>query len=288
MRKHIFYSSFAQDILGFIEYKNSMGYPYEEGYRIIWNFDRFCMENFPKKTVLDRELGLKWLDKKDTETSGGHRNRIMVIREFSKYLRSIGKPAYEIPISLTRKAKRYVPHIFSDEELTAFFYAADHFEVHEKSPARHRVVPVFFRLLYCCGLRPSEARLLLTKNVNLQKGFLKIVESKGHKDRLVALSEDVTHLLRQYYKAVSAIFPNCPYFFPRYDGNGAYTKLWIEEMFWRCFEMAGITEFEGPRPRVYDFRHTFATRCIYRWVQEGKNADAIVALSKRIFGTYPA
>lgn len=90
------------------------------------------------------------------------------------------------------------------------------------------------------------------------------------------MSNDVAQLLRRYYEKVSAIFQKCPHFFPRYDGNGAYTKLWTEEMFWRCFDMAGITEFEGARPCVYDFRHTFATHCIYRWIQEGRNTDAML------------
>jgi len=40
--------------------------------------------------------------------------------------------------------------------------------------------------------------------------------------------------------------------------------------------MAGVTEFEGTKPRVYDFRHTFATNCLYRWIREGKDADAML------------
>ena len=32
--------------------------------------------------------------------------------------------------------------------------------------------------------------------------------------------------------------------------------------------IAGITAFEGPKPRVYDFRHTFATECICRWSEK--------------------
>ena len=39
--------------------------------------------------------------------------------------------------------------------------------------------------------------------------------------------------------------------------------------------MGGLTQFDGPRPRVYDFRHTFATECICRWMREGKDVDAI-------------
>ena len=51
--------------------------------------------------------------------------------------------------------------------------------------------------------------------------------------------------------------------------------------------MAGITAFEGPKPRVYDFRHTFATECICRWMREGRDIDAMLPFSLRIHGTRP-
>ena len=274
--KYSFYSNFSDRIRSFISYKNSLGYPYHDSSRVMRNFDVLCAEHFPQKTWLDQEIGMLWSERKGNESNGGHRNRVMVLREFAKYLCSIGESAYMIPIQLTRKPKKPTPHIFSEEELTCFFRASDQFEPHKDSPIRHLVIPVFFRLVYCCGLRPAEARLLCVEHVDLQRGVIRIVESKGHKDRLVMLSDDIAHLLGRYQKATKGVFPECQYLFPRYDGAGPYTKRWTEEMFWRCWEMAGVTEFCGPRPRVYDFRHTFATRCIYRWMQEGRDADAML------------
>lgn len=66
--------------------------------------------------------------------------------------------------------------------------------------------------------------------------------------------------------------------------EGPYTKRWTEEMFWRCFSMAGITAFEGPKPRVYDFRHTFATECICRWMREGRDIDAMLPFLSAYMG----
>lgn len=85
MKQYCFCSHFADRILCFINFKNSLGYPYEESTRILWNFDRFCCKEFPEKTELDREIGMMWLEKKDTENSSAHRNRVMVIREFSRF-----------------------------------------------------------------------------------------------------------------------------------------------------------------------------------------------------------
>ena len=248
-------SSFGEQIRAFVGYKNSLGFLYDESSRILWKFDDFCVERFPEKDCLDCELALAWLEKRDTENTAGHRNRIMVIREFAKYLRAVGTEAYMIPISMTSKGPRYVPHIFNEAEIKAFFHGADSFRPHEKAPARHLVIPVFYRLLYCCGLRPAEARLLKKENVDLVRGSVYVVESKGHKDRVVAVADDLLQIMRSYSTLISEIYPDSDYFFPRYDGDGPYTKRWTEEMFWRCFSMAGITAFEGPKPRVYDFRY---------------------------------
>ena len=208
----------------------------------------------------------------------------LYIREFAKYLRAVGTEAYMIPISMTSKGPGYVPHIFNEAEIKAFFHGAYSFRPHGKAPARHLVVPVFYRLLYCCGLRPAEARLLKKENVDLVRGSVYVVESKGHKDRVVAVADDLLQIMRSYSTLISEIYPDSDYFFPRYDGDGPYTKRWTEEMFWRCFSMAGITAFEGPKPRVYDFRHTFATECICRWMREGRDIDAMLPFLSAYMG----
>ena len=134
-------SRFGEQIRAFVGYKNSLGFPYNESIRILGRFDDFCVERFPEKDCLDCELALAWLEKRDTENTAGHRNRIMVIREFAKYLRAVGTEAYMIPISMTSKGPRYVPHIFNEAEIKAFFHGADSFRPHGKAPARHLVIP---------------------------------------------------------------------------------------------------------------------------------------------------
>ena len=50
------------------------------------------------------------------------------------------------------------------------------------------------RMLFCCGLRVSEARKLRLDMVDLENGVLKIYQSKGSNDRLVYLPEDLQQL----------------------------------------------------------------------------------------------
>ena len=286
MMKYPLNSKFSDRITDFVDYKHSLGHSYEESCRILWKFDLFCCDRFPEKSSFDRDIAMAWLEMRDTEGRAGHRNRIMVLREFARYLSAIGDTAYLIPISMTAKSPRYMPHIFTVTEIAAFFYGADHFIPHKDAPARHLVVPVFYRLLYCCGLRPAEARLLRNENVDLVRGVLYIEESKGHKDRIVVLSESMLALCVTYDQRADTIYPDRKYFFqsPSARGDGMYSMEWMIPTFRRFLHSAGIFGYAGVTPRTYDLRHSFATHRLYQWIKEGKDVNACLAYLSEYMG----
>jgi Site-specific recombinase XerC len=95
------------------------------------------------------------------------------------------------------------------------------------------VFSTLFRLIYTCGLRPSEGRTLLCKNVNLSTGEILVTATKKHKDRIVVLSDDMKAMAKQYTEMRNAIHPDSPYFFPCKNGVpytekmlGWHFKLW--------------------------------------------------------------
>jgi integrase len=186
----------------------------------------------------------------------------------------LGIDAYVIPPGIPGKLIRYVPHIFTDQELQAFFAEIDRCAVSPYSPARHLVIPVFFRVLYCCGLRSSEARLLKVEDVDLETGKLTIRQSKGNKDRNVMLSEEVLNLCRVYHSKVSRIFPDRVAFFPNQCGQ-YYYRSHIDYWFHLFWDKTGIANSSsGNPPRVHDFRHAFSVKRLNLWVQEGKDLNA--------------
>ena len=141
------------------------------------------------------------------------------------------------------------------------------------------ILSVIFRMIYCCGLRPIEARRLRRKDVNLFNGTVNILESKGHKDRIVVLSEDMLELCRNYGQCVETIYPDRKYFFPSPSvrGDGMYSMEWIIPTFRRFLQAAGISGYGEIQPRLYDLRHTFATHRLHQWVKEGKDVNACLA-----------
>ena len=81
-----------------------------------------------------------------------------------------------------------LPHMFTDEELAAFFCAADSIAPEYRSPFRECTIPVIFRLILGAGLRPPEARRLRRRDVDAQNAVVMIERSKRNKDRRVPVT----------------------------------------------------------------------------------------------------
>jgi len=272
---HTFESLFAERLRGFIQQKNAVGFAYEESSRLLSDFDRFCLDRFSTETALTKEICLEWAVRKDTEGNNTFRNRLMPVREFARYLNRCGEPAFVLSPNFAKKGPRHIPHIYSEEEIAALWDVLDHLRARKGYPIRHFVFPTLIRLLYCCGLRPCEARKLRVADVDLEKGRLDILESKGHKSRIVMMADDVTEICRRYDETVSKIMPGRELFFPDSNGN-IYGKVGLEKTFRIAKAKAGIGMSGEHSPRLYDFRHTFATHRLYQWMREGKDATAML------------
>jgi integrase len=265
-----FSSLFAKQMNNMLQYKKALGYSRSSYYKFLLNFDKFCIQYFPEESVLTQKLVMNWGRKRKDENINGLKRRLIAIREFGKYLNSIDIIAYIIPSAMIGSFKPFTPYIFADLELKAFFKAADNIPAHKLSPLREFTAPVLFRLLYCCGLRPNEIRNIKCYNINLNTGTLYISETKMHKDRTVIISKDVLALCNKYDTQVKIIYMDREYFFQSLNGK-PYTANWIQNIFWKCWKVAGIDNFHGSRPRVSDFRHNYATRTLQKWLDEDKD-----------------
>ncbi len=268
------YNSKLKDyILGFVKQKHSLGYPYLESQRVLHDFDQFCVRFFADAETITPELGNAWAVIKSTEKPVSFQNRIAPIRELAKYMMRQDMDAYVIPAALVPKNRQpYIPHIFTPYELECFFEASDTQPPMIRSRLRHLQIPVIFRLLYACGLRPHEARLIKCGHMNLENGTLFIPESKGHKDRMIVIPPDLVSICARYHWHLKREYPDGEAFFPcqRFQGK-SYSRHWLQKVFHHCCNEANIRITSGNMLRPYDFRHTFATHKMYQWIKEGKD-----------------
>ena len=278
MKKYRFSSKLKKYLELLLEQKHSLGYPYVISSQILSEFDRFCLLHFPDAETVTPELAMAWAVIKPTEKPESFRNRMAPVRELARYMNRSGKEACVIPNGIVpRERQRHVPHIFTPEELEKFFHAADTRPVLSGSVLRHLQIPVIFRIMYACGLRPNEARLIRTADLSPDCGTLFIPESKGHKDRLVTLPAGLAGICCRYREYLEGTFPDSEYFFPCQKYNGRhYSAGWLIDVFRQCWEDAGMNAINGRHPRPYDFRHTFATHRLYRWMAEGKDLSVCI------------
>ena len=261
------YNSFlANDIEDYIAFKCSLGYSAVSYSGNLQRFDRYCFENHPDARVVTNQILEPWLVKRPNENTNGHIRRMIAINGFLIFLKTRQPATYLIPEGIIGQYQHFIPYLYSDEELDAFFFAADTLPPHPVAINRDLISPVIFRMLYCCGLRPQEPLKIKCADIDYQAGTLYIADSKVHKDRIVSMSDDMRDLCIKYNDLMNSLMPQREYFFQRPDGK-PYSVLWLQRTFRTCIKRSGLS-FDGKHPRVYDWRHNFATRVIHKWLQE--------------------
>jgi len=270
-----FNSGIAEAIESFIQQKQAIGYPYQSSSRILSCFDSMLAREFPEATSITKEICERWLSYKPGEHPNGLQRRVTPVRQLGKYMNGIGIPSYILPGHIPDRQIRYEAHIYTEQEIEAFFRSIDNCPESVYSPVRRYVIPVFFRLLFCCGLRSSEARTLSCEDVDLSSGQIMIRESKGWKARIVYVSDDLLTLLIEYDAIMQEKMPTREAFFPNQKGtyyNQSTPDTWFHE-FWDPLPEA--TQYVGNSPRVHDWRHSF---CVYRlnqWVRDNKDVNVL-------------
>lgn len=285
MNKTSFHSRLADSILEFIEQKNSIGYPYEQSSAILARFDDMAAREFPDADTITKAMCDAWIEKHAALHQNTLTRDVTPVRQLGKYMNGIGKTAYVIPSYVGRKQLKYPAHIYTMQEKRAFFRSADQCRPTVKnSPTKHYVAPVIFRLMYCCGLRESEALNLSVHDVDLEDGMVTIRESKGWKARNIFMSDEILEQCRQYDSAISREFPGRTAFFPNRHGNAlSYRTLnkWFHE-FWD--ELPEAKNENAKNACLHSFRHTFAVDRLNAWVREGKDINAMCVYLSEYMG----
>lgn len=277
-----FLSAFGERISNFLDYRAARGYKRETYLRHFIKFDRWCMENHPGQMELSRELVLDCIND-TTISSYNTAQRVASMRQFARYLCSIGEEAYILPEKYTPLKSRAAAYLFTDTELMALFSAIDQLPPTKKEPFLNEMVPTLYRLIYTCGLRPNEGRELLTENINLETGAILITHTKRNKERFVVMSDDMLAFVRRYEQRRKIFCGENSYFFPSADG-GALTTETLYSAFNRAWSHADLAGKYPGKVRVYDLRHRFASACLNRWLDNGENLMAMLPFLREYMG----
>lgn len=283
MRNYEYHSQLAPHISGLIQQKRADGYSYEFEAYMLERFDRFCIENGYNHGSLTRDLVMAWAEQRSTESKNYRNQRVSFVRQLALYMISLNLEAY-MPRSFESNTVS-VPHILSHDEIHEFYKAVDIFLPFQSSFQRFSLsYSVLFRLFYCCGLRLSEGCNLKRSAVNLENGCLSIYQSKGDKDRVVFMSEDMLQMCKRYDGLMHNLVPNREWFFPGRDESKPFSKTSMDKKFSEFWDMTPYAGKVDKKPTIHSLRHTYVVTKMNDWMNEGKDFKAMMPYLSRYLG----
>lgn len=272
MTKYV--SNLANRINDFINFKRSLGYKYTNKDYYLSFIDKANLE-LGNYDYLTKEVMEEAFNKSMSKCNSQYRGFISYYREISKYLNTLDNCSYILPDSYIARNYHAQIYLFSNEEISKFFKTLKSLVIEGDYKPNLLVLEAIYTILYFCGVRCIEARMLETKDVYLDDGYLIIRNSKNHNDRKLYLTDELITIFKEYDKKISMYVKDRRYFFS-YHQYDYQSSTFISSNFKQIWKQAGLKVDTKPKPRAYDFRHHFACANIMKWMDEGKDVHSLL------------
>ena len=247
-----FVGPFATVLTGWVAEQRALGYHYIRQIHDLSRFDQWSAAIEHRGSALPQSLVEQWTTKRPHEKEATRQRRVILLGGLAQYMQRQGISAWLPPPQAA--TPHYLPHIFTRSELAALFAAIDACPPDARSPYRHRVFPVLFRVLYGTGVRISEALALTRRDFDGTAGTIHIRHGKGDKERRLPLHPVLVGMLRDYIAELAGPDQDGP-LFPNPRGQ-AYATRTLYVVFRRFLWAAGISHGgRGAGPRLHDIRH---------------------------------
>ena len=236
---------------------------------------------------LTTTLALAWATLPSGSTPLYHAKRLEALRGFAHYCAALD-PRVEVPPGrmLGPAHRRIAPHIYSPRQIALLMRRAG--ALPPTGSLRPQTFVTLIGLLACTGLRVIEARRLRPEDFDAEAGTLKIARTKSSPERVLPLHPSTVRAMMRYQDARHRHWPLAQSFFV-----GTHGRALSDAAMYSTFrELTRDIVGNGARarPRLYDLRHTFATRMIARWSRGAAPVAHHLVLLSRYLGhqTFPA
>jgi len=269
----------------YLELRRSFGFSLLTTEHILGRVDRWLAEHFPDAETITRTMVLRYLESIKHLAPSTRCLHLSKLRVFCRFLSQYHLNTYIPEKNLEpRGDRKHIPHIFSETEVTGIIRAARRLTPHDS--LRPHTYATMIGLLWATGLRPKEALDLNLEDVDFDSGILYIRESKFLKSRLVPLAGSTTNALRDYCR-LRARFghdqsPTAPFFVN--ERARRCTHVTVGQVFLGLVRQFGMRTAQGGNPRLYDLRHTFATRTLLEAYRSGKDPNVCLPVLATYLG----
>lgn len=284
--KGSFNSILGSTIAEYVSLKQALGRRYRTERRILASLDGFLAR---ENADLDADTFARWSQEQEHLASGVRRYSMRVVRNLALYRRR-HEPSCFVPNALffppLHQSVR--PYVFTHGEIASLIREADALAPSRNCLLRPQLFCLAITLLYTTGLRGGELLRMTIGDYDRREGTLHVRESKFHKSRILPLSSDAIERLDCYLHARQGrrlpMSTDSPLLWNARTGGRAYSPQGLRKVVDRLLDAVEVRKPDGHRPRIHDFRFTFAVHALLRWYQAGEDVQAKLPLLATYMG----
>ena len=206
-------------------------------------FEEF-INHFPKSEIKDMtdEMIVEFLRYlvNERNISGSYQNQSINSIKFY-FERVLGGQRKVYTIDRPRKEK-FLPEVLSEEEVAKIINATENLKY-----------KAILMTIYSAGLRVSELTNLRIRDIDSSRMQIRVVQSKGKKDRHTLLGHKTLEILRKYI----TVFKPKEWLFEGKEGE-PYAPRTIQEILKKSVDKVGLKK----KISVHTLRHSFATHLL--------------------------
>jgi integrase/recombinase XerD len=193
------------------------------------------------ETLTDEDIG-RYITKYYIDKGRSRSYQTQVVNALKLYYKAeFGRTIAKV-VNLRPKPERTLPNVLYTDEVKRILSSFKN--------EKHRTI---FYLIYAGGLRISEVINLRVKDIDSSRNIIRIVQSKGAKDREIPLSQKALEQLRIYYK----LYKPTQFLFEGQFG-GLYSATSIQTLFRKALKECKINK----KATVHTLRHSYATHLL--------------------------
>jgi integrase len=275
----------GQLIKRYLILKRSFGLSSKNAGYLLDGFNRYLAICFPKINRITREMVVGYLSTTNHISSATRQQYLTHLRQFCRFLFQLNPNNYIPEKNLfPPERKKYRFHIYSVEELKNILRLTC--QLGPPQSLRPYTSTTIFSLLWVSGMRISEVLNLNLGDVDLETGVIHIRQTKFYKSRFIPLSLSTAEALRRYRNKRARYGHSCHVTAPLFVNQRGKRcgSRGIQHVFCDIIEQLEIKTTQGRRPRIHDFRHSFATRWLNEFSKSGKDPTAYLPILATYLG----
>jgi integrase/recombinase XerD len=265
----VFSSRLASAFTRYVDLKRALGRRFDVPSRTLQSLDRFLHDHRAEYPDLNAAAFEAWCRTHERVSSGVRRVRMLEVRAFCLYRRRTEPQCFvPDPSSFPAYHQRVQPYIFSEIEVAKLLRAASGLPRYPASPVRPEVIRLAIILLFTTGMRRGELLGLTLGDYDRRELTLHIRETKFYKSRILpingSIAEEMDKCLRARTQRKLPVSPDTALIWNAAWGGGAYSGIGLRHALQPLLQECGIVTPKGKRPRIHDFRHSFAVNTLRR------------------------